>query len=106
LAGIVGREGMLAVDELIDQEKFIQRDIFECGLKFVCNGYDESFIDPVLTNIIEQETDKNKKLLGNIQKGAVLGFYHGIIDQRRILMLLNSFVNIDVEDTMKKYLVK
>jgi flagellar motor component MotA len=102
LTEIALREGMLKVEEMIDQEKLIQRDILECGLKFACDGYDDWFIDRLLTNIIEQETDENKKLLGNIQKGAVLGIQEGM-SQSRILILLNSFVNIDVEDTMRKF---
>ena len=101
LAGKATHEGILSLEEMIDEEKYIRRDIFEYGLKLICAGVGDTFIDTVLTNIIEQETDENKKLLGKIQKQAVLGFEYGM-GQKKILMLLNSFVNIDVEDTMKK----
>jgi flagellar motor component MotA len=95
-------EGLLSLEEMIDEEKFIQRDIFEYGLRLVVDGLDYEIIERILTNIVGLEPDKDKKLLKTIQKEAVLGICAGT-NQRTLLMTLNSFVNIDVEDTMRKY---
>jgi hypothetical protein len=54
-----------------------------------------------LENIVELETDKERKKLKEIQQDAVYGIQHGW-NQRKILMLLNSYANIDVENTMKR----
>jgi flagellar motor component MotA len=95
------REGLLSMEEMIDEEKFIQRDIFEYGLALVCEGRDYEFIDKLLTNIVELETDKNKKLFKKIQQEAVLAIQVGSTP-RTLLLILNSYVNIDVENTMRK----
>jgi flagellar motor component MotA len=95
-------EGLLSIEEMINQEKFIQRDIFEYGLQLVCDGVDYEIIDHILSNIVELEADKDKKLLKKVQKEAALAICVGT-NQRMFLMLLNSYVNIDVENTMKRY---
>jgi flagellar motor component MotA len=95
-------EGLLSIEEMIDEEKYIQRDIFEYGLTLVCEGRDYEFIDKLLTNIVEIEKDENKKLFKKIQQEAVLAILVGS-NQRTLLIILNSFVNIDVENTMRKY---
>jgi flagellar motor component MotA len=96
------REGLLSLEDLIDEEKYLQRDIFEYGLTLVVDGIDAAIIDQILTNVIGLETDNDKKLLKKIQKEAVLAMQAGT-NPRILLMLLNSHVNIDVENTMKKY---
>jgi flagellar motor component MotA len=95
-------DGILALEDLIDEEKYIQRDIFEYGVTLVLDGIEPEIIDHILTNIIELEADKDKTLLKKIQKEAVLAISAGT-NSRMVLMLLNSYVNIDVENTMKKY---
>jgi flagellar motor component MotA len=72
------REGLLSIEEMIDEEKFLQRDIFEYGLTLVCEGHDFELIDKLLTNIVELETDKNKKLFKKIQQEAVLAILVGL----------------------------
>ena len=96
------REGLIAVDSMIDENKYNQRDILEFGLRLTMDGTDGGIIDQILTNIINLETDDNKKLLQTIKKEAVLKIQEGW-NPRLLKLLLNSYVNIDVEETMKLY---
>jgi flagellar motor component MotA len=95
-------DGLLSIEEMIDEEKFIKRDIFEYGLTLVLDGCGCEFIDKLLTNIVELETDENKKLFKKIQKEAVLEIQMGT-NPKTILLILSSYVNIDVENTMRRY---
>jgi flagellar motor component MotA len=95
-------EGFLSLEEMIDEEKFLQRDIFEYGLRLAIDGHGYEAIDRILTHLVELEPDKDKKLLKTIQKEAVLEIQAGT-GPKMFLMILNSFVNIDIEKTMKKY---
>ena len=96
------REGLIAVDSMIDENKYNQRDIFEFGLRLAMDGTDGRIIEQILTNIVNLETDDNKKLLQTIKKEAVLKIQEGW-NPRLLKLLLNSYVNIDVEETMKLY---
>jgi flagellar motor component MotA len=96
------REGLLAVEELIDEEKFNKRELFEVGLQLVVDGIDGHTIDRILSNIISLETDNDEKILKNIQKEAVLGIQSGE-PPRLLSLLLNSHVNIGIEEAMKRY---
>jgi flagellar motor component MotA len=96
------REGLLATEELIDENKYNQRDILEFGLRLVVDGTDAGIIDRILTNIINLEADSNKKLLQTIRKEAVLRIQEGL-NPRLLKLILNSYVNIEVEETMKQY---
>jgi flagellar motor component MotA len=96
------REGLLALEALIDENKYIQRDILEYGLRLIVDGTDGQLVNKILTNIVELETDKEKKVLKNIQKEAAIGIQEGY-NPRLLLMLLNSYVNIGIEDVMRKY---
>jgi flagellar motor component MotA len=102
LSDKVIREGLLAMEEMIDEDKYMQRDVFEYGIKLTVDGTDGEVINKILTNIVELETDKDKKLLKTMQKEAVLAILERW-DAKLILMLLNSYVNIGVEEAMKKY---
>jgi chemotaxis protein MotA len=65
-------EGLLALEEELDQEKIDARDIFEYGLQFVVDGTEGEIIDKILSNIIKQEKDEDMRTLKTIQKEAVL----------------------------------
>jgi flagellar motor component MotA len=95
-------EGLLAVEDLIDENKYKQRDVFELGLTLVCDGTDGEILRDILSNIVELETDKDKKTLKTIQKEAVLAMQAGL-NARLLIVLLNSYVNIGIEDAMQKY---
>ena len=95
-------EGLLAAEEFIEEKKCLQRDIFEYGMRLVLDGTESRIVDKVLTNIINLETDNDERKLKNIQKEAVLSIQNG--DNPYILMLiLSSFVNIEIGDTKKIY---
>ena len=95
-------EGLLALDELIDEKKYMQRDIFEFGIRLVTDGTYPATLERILTNIINLETENDQKVLKNIQKEAVLGIQDGA-NPRMLTVLLNSYVNFGIEDAMKKY---
>jgi len=91
------RGGLLALEEDLDEEKVNKRDIFEYGLRFVVDGTDGRLIRSVLENIINQENDKYKKTLINIQKEAVLSIQAG--DNPRVIFnKLNSFTDLSLTD--------
>ena len=91
------REGLLALDAALDQEKIDARDIFEYGLRFVVDGTDASFIDAMLSNIINQEKDEQLRTLMRIQKTAVLGIQEGM-NPRMIYALMNSLTDIPLRE--------
>jgi len=96
------REGLFVLDNEVIEEKYLQRDIFEFGMRLVIDGTDGASIDKILSNIINIETDNDKKLLKTIQKEAVLGIQRGD-NSRILLMTLNSYVDVEVESTMRYF---
>ena len=90
------REGLLALEEeFSDRTKYMQRDIFDYGMKFVIDGTDAVVIEQILNNIINQEKNKKKKILKTIQKEAALSIQRG--DNPRILLAyMNSYTDIDI----------
>jgi flagellar motor component MotA len=88
-------EGLLALKEEIDFEKRRKREIMEYGLSFVVDGCRTELINKVLTNIINQEAEDDKKILMNVQKEAVLSIVAGI-HPLYLISLLNSHVDIDM----------
>jgi flagellar motor component MotA len=96
------REGLLSLEDMIDEEKYLKRDIFEYGMRLVIDGIDTSIINQILTNIVELEIEKDKKTLKTMQKEVVLAFKNGWYN-RLVLLLINSHVNIDIEEIFIKY---
>ena len=90
-------EGLLALDDALDQEKVEARDIFEYGLRFVVDGTDGGYIDEILSNIIKQEKDEQLRTLMNIQKRAVLSIQAGD-NPRMTYALLNSLADIPLNE--------
>jgi len=83
------REGILALDEVLEEEKVDNRDIFEYGMRFAIDGTETDIIEKILSNIINQEKDNFSRTLKNIQKEAVLSIQRG--DNTRVLLaLINS----------------
>ena len=87
------RESWLALDAEIINEKADGRDIFEYGLRFVTDGVAREFINIILSNLVEQEKDGQKRTLKNIQKEAVLLIQEGI-NPELLYLILNSFTDI------------
>jgi len=91
------REGLLALEEMINREKVMQRDILEYGLRFVVDGADSRVIRGILSGIIEQEEDKYTRKLMILKEETVLSVQAG--DNTNILAYkLNSFTNLSLED--------
>ncbi len=59
-------------------------------------------IEKILTNIINLEMDNQKKYLKNMQKDVVLLIQQGIT-QKEIMWIMNSYVNIELDEATKKY---
>jgi hypothetical protein len=94
--------GLVSIQNLLDKKKCNQRDIFEYGILLVLDGRPPEMIDKILTNIINLETDKEKRILKNIQKDAVLSIQQGISSEQ-IMWIINSYVNIELDEATKKY---
>ena len=86
------RHGLLDLEDMLDEAKVDERDIFHYGMRFVVDGTDEAFIDKVLSNIIAQEMDGDKKLLKIVQKEAVLRIQDGM-NTYLLAILLGSYVD-------------
>jgi flagellar motor component MotA len=99
---ISGSMGLVSLKDLLDEEKYNQRDIFEYGMRMVLDGRTSELIDKVLSNIINLETDKEKKVLKNIQKDAVLSIQQGI-NSNELMWIINSYVNIELDKATEKY---
>jgi hypothetical protein len=91
------REGLLMLDDGLDQEKVYERGIFDYGLKFVVDGTDSAIIEKILGNIIAQEKDEYARILKTIQKEAVLMIQQGFNPQI-LYFILNSFTDIPLKD--------
>jgi hypothetical protein len=94
--------GLVSLNDLLDKEKHNQRDIFEYGMSLAMDGRVSELIDKILTNIINLETDREKKLLKNIQKDAVLLIQKGISSEE-LMWIMNSYVNIELNKAVEKY---
>jgi len=92
ISGKTLKDGLLSLDEYIDENKLNKRDIMELGLKLTYNGMDALVIDRILTNVINLETNKKNMILKSIQKNAVLAIHAGY-DAKTIELLLNLDTN-------------
>jgi flagellar motor component MotA len=102
LAEKARREGLLVIEEFIDENKYNQRDVMELGLRLIIDGVDSEMINKILSNIVNLETDNDIKVLKTIKKEAVLSMQAG--DNPRLMtLLLNSYVNTENEYAMKQY---
>ena len=95
------REGLLALEDEIDEDKYKQRDIFELGIRLVVDGNKEWCGEKILTNLLNHETDTERRLLKTIEREAVLAIMAGG-NPRLLELLLNSYVTIEIEATMKR----
>ena len=101
VSDISRREGLLAIEDEIDRDKIKRRDVFELGIRLVVDGMGNESIDKILSNIIAQESDTQRRLLLTIQKEAAPAIREG--ENPHILELqLNVYVNIDVEAVMER----
>jgi flagellar motor component MotA len=94
--------GLVSLENLLDKEKYNQRDIFEYGMRLIMNGKGPELTDKIFTNLINLETDKEKKTLKNIQRDAVLAIQNGIPPED-LMCIMNSYVNIDLDKATEKF---
>ena len=94
--------GLVSLENLLDKEKYNQRDIFEYGISLIRDGRPPELIDKIFTNLINLETDKERKILKNIQKDAVFAIQQGISPEQ-LMWILNSYVNIDLDKATEKF---
>jgi flagellar motor component MotA len=90
------KEGLLALENCLNDEKVNNRDIFEYGLRFVIDGIDAEWINELLSNIIDQEKDEYTRLFKLIQKGAVLRIQEGS-NARIMAHFLNSYTDLSLD---------
>jgi hypothetical protein len=91
------REGILQLEDLLDENREKNRDIFMYGLRFMVDGTDGEVIDKILSNIVNQEEDEYIRLLKTIQKEAILSIQRG--ENTRILYsILSSYTDIIYSD--------
>jgi flagellar motor component MotA len=98
--GKTRREGLLALEKLIDKNRLNHRDIMDLGFSLVVNGTDPIIIDKILSNIIDLEPDNDKRKLDIIKKEAVMGIQAGI-DYGVLMFILSSYINIEIKEAMK-----
>jgi flagellar motor component MotA len=94
--------GLVSLENILDKKKYSQRDIFEYGMRLVLDGRPPEFIDKILSNIINLETEKEKIILKKIQKDVVLSIQQGISPEE-IMLIMNSYVNIELDEASEKY---
>ena len=102
LSEISRREGLLSLEDRIDEEKYEQRDIFHYGMRFVVDGTDETFLEKILTNIINQEKDEDEKTLKIVQKEAVLLIQQGN-NPRVVAAVIGSYVDNELAKATRKF---
>jgi flagellar motor component MotA len=92
-------KGLLALEDEIDLEKHNDRDILEYGLQLIVDGICFEQVDRILSNIVAQEEDKEKRTLKTIQKTIVLSLHNG--DSPRVFMaLVNSLSPLSLNDDL------
>ena len=96
-AGKARREGLLALEKVLDPEKFANREILEYGIQFAVDGTDFEIIDKILSRVITHEKDPYKSLLKKVEKEAVLGIQQGVNTQI-LIHLMSSYVDIPLSD--------
>lgn len=105
LSEIARREGILALEKYLDHDKIAARDVFEYGLPLVIDGYENKYIDTVLTNLVEHESDPVQKNIALAKKDAVLSIHAG--ENTRILALkLMAYFEKDVAKVVEEELLK
>jgi flagellar motor component MotA len=91
------KNGLLALEEIMDVEKVKQRDILEYSIRFILDIIDPDILEKLLSNIVRQEEDKYTRLLMEIKKEAAL-LLQKDLNSRLWLALLNSYTDIPFYD--------
>jgi hypothetical protein len=103
LSEIMRREGPLALEDRLDHNDIAARDVFEYGIPMIIDGYDNDFIDTVLTRLTEHEINPVRKNLALAKKEAVLLINAGE-NTRIVAMTLFAYFDRDVAGAAEKEL--
>ena len=95
------KEGLLALDDIIDEEKAERRDIFEYGIQLMVNGTDCSVTRKILSNMVNLERDNDTRSLMEVQKEAVLCIYGGLHPIEFLHILISGVTNPELEALRK-----
>jgi flagellar motor component MotA len=98
------REGFLALEEKLDQEKIAERDIFYLGLCLAIDRVNIEIIEKILSNIVKQENDEYMLLFKNIQKEAVLSIQEGLNPRLLATLLLSYITSEETNEPERKVL--
>ena len=71
------KEGLLALERYLDQQKIDAHDVFEYGLSLIVDGEYPETVEKNLSDIVAQEKDEYVRLLKTIQMQAILGLQNG-----------------------------
>ena len=96
------REGLLSLDDKLDQEKISDRDIFQYGLRLVVDGVDRVIVEKILSNLTGQEKDEYMRIFKNIQKEAVLMIQEGL-NPRLVYAVINSYSDITLKEDKEMF---
>ena len=70
---IAYKEGLLALENHLDNDAIADRDVFEYGLLLAIDNYDcDYFIEPMLTELLNRESDPVQKNIALAKKAAVM----------------------------------
>ena len=94
--------GLVSLENLLDKDKYNQRDIFEYGMRLILDAKVPELTEKIFNNLINLETDKERKILKNMQKEAVLSIQKGT-NTEELMLILNSYVNIDLDKATEKF---
>jgi len=102
LQKIAWRKELLVLKEHLDHDAIAARDVLEYGLLLVIDGLGYEYIEGILSNLIELETDPVQKNLALAKKAAVLSIYNG--DNCRILLVkLCAYFDESITRIIREY---
>lgn len=97
----VRKEGLLAIEDDIDREKLVQRDIFELGMCLLVDGHDYNTVDKILTLIMGHTSEHDIFRIKSMQKDAVLSIQAGDNISILYLLLTSRLNNQELGEVLK-----
>jgi hypothetical protein len=85
----------------LEKEKCGKKDPFEYGMRLMVDGKEAEEIEPVLDEVVNKETDSDKKKLLTIKKEAIMAIIREW-NTRLVLYLINSLVSLEIHDLSKE----
>ena len=91
-------EGLLSLEEELENLENEKSDLLKIGLRLVLDGTDETITSKILSNIVNREKDEYLSLLKTIKKETLLIIQQGI-NPRTLALILNSYTDIPLNDS-------